>query len=317
MTKLIITPDDPDYKEEVFTFLAYDIEKKTLLHKHPKIDELDCLNLENQGRSTFRPFGITYGDDSFQIVSHDRVAKFDLSNYERLGMIDVPLFVNTHQILKSGHILYATNTSNDTIGIYDLVTGENKFLSVIDFQVMNEAPTPSDAHSHDKSHVNSIYEYENKIYFCLHNLGKTMSQFGYFDKDTLKGELIGEAGYCAHNIVVINNHLYSLSSGTGEIIEINLETKNINKVRIVNEETTFLRGLDVYENKLFIGCSNNHNSYDKETNQKIIYENNCYIMLLDIMTGNTERYMYMPDVYVITDLRILPQLIINSDIIPL
>lgn len=305
MVKLIITPDDHGYKDEVFTFLAYDIEKKTLLHKHPKVDELDCLNLENQGRSTFRPFGITY-DDNIQIVSHDQVAKFDSLDYSFLGTIDVPLFVNTHQILKSGHILYATNTSNDTIGIYDLLTGENKFLSAIDFQVLNEVPTPVDAYSHDNCHVNSIYEYENKIYFCLHNLGKRMSQFGYFDKDTLKGELIGEAGYSAHNIVVINNHLYSLSSATGEIIEMNLETKNINKVRIVNEETTFLRGLDVYQNKLFIGCSNSHNSYDKETNQKIIYKNNCYIVLLDTMTGNTERYMDIPDVYVITDLRIVP-----------
>jgi hypothetical protein len=305
MTKLIITPDDRGYKEEVFTFLAYDIEKKTLLHKHPKIDELDCLNLKNQGRSTFRPFGITY-DDNIQIVSHDRVAEFDSLDYSFLGTIDVPLFVNTHQILKSGHILYATNTSNDTIGIYNLVTGDNKFLSVIDFQVLNEAPMPLDAYSHDKCHVNSIYEHDDKIYFCLHNLGKKISQFGYFDKGTLKGELIGEAGYSAHNIVIINNHLYSLSSGTGEVVEINLETKNINKVRIVNEETTFLRGLDVYENKLFIGCSNSHNSYDKETNEKLIYKNNCYIMLLDTMTGNIERYMNIPDAYVITDLRIVP-----------
>jgi hypothetical protein len=305
MNKLIITPDDHGYKEEVFTFLAYDIEKKTLLHKHTKIDELDCLNLANQGRSTFRPFGITY-DDNIQIVSHDRVAEFDSLDYSFLGTIDVPLFVNTHQILKSGNILYATNTSNDTIGIYDLLTGENKFLSVIDFQVLNEVPMPLDAYSHDNRHINSIYEHENKIYFCLHNLGKTMSQFGYFDKDTLKGELIAEAGYSAHNIVVINNHLYSLSSGTGEIIEINLETKNINKVRIVNEERTFLRGLDVYQNKLFIGCSNNHGTYDKETNRKIIYEDNCYIMLLDTMTGNIERYMNIPDAYVITDLRIVP-----------
>lgn len=305
MSKLIITPDDHGYKDEVFTFLAYDVEKKTLLHKHPKINELDCLNLENQGRSTFRPFGITY-DDNIQIVSHDRIAEFDSLDYSFLGTIDVPLFVNTHQILKSGDMLYTTNTSNDTIGIYDLVTGENKFLSVIDFQVLNEVPTPLDAYSHDNRHVNSIYEYENKIYFCLHNLGKRMSQFGYFDKDTLKGELIAEAGYSAHNIVIINNHLYSLSSGTGEIIEINLTNKNIQKVRVVNEETTFLRGLDVYQNKLFIGCSNNHGSYDKETNQKIIYENNCYIMLLDTMTGNIERYMDMPEAYVITDLRIVP-----------
>jgi hypothetical protein len=306
MIKLIITPDDHGYKEDVFTFLSYDVEKKKLLHKHPKIDELDCLNLENQGRSSFRPFGITY-DDNIQIVSHDRVAKFDSLDYSFLGTIDVPLFVNTHQILKSGNILYVTNTSNDTIGIYDIVTGENKFLSVIDFQVLNEVPTPSDAYSHDKCHVNSIYEHENKIYFCLHNLGKRMSQFGYFDKDTLKGELIGEAGYSAHNIAIINNHLYSLSSGTGEVVEINLANKNIQKVRVVNEETTFLRGLDVYENKLFIGCSNSHNSYDKETNEKIIYKNNCYILLLDTMTGNTERYMDIPDAYVITDLRILPQ----------
>lgn len=305
MDKLIITPDDHGYRDDIFTFLVYGIENKSLAHKQPKDNVLDCLELQNKGRATFRPFGITYDDEFLYVVSHDRIAKFNKTNYEYLGMINVPLFINTHQILKSGNILYATNTSNDTIGIYDLSTGENKFLCVSDFQILNEAPIPLDAYSHDKRHVNSIYEYENKIYFCLHNLGKTKSQFGYFYKDTYKGELIAEAGYSAHNITIINNHLYSLSSDTGEIIEINLATKNVVTVRVVNEETTFLRGLDVYENKLFIGCSNNHNLYDKDTNEKILIADNCYILLLDTQTGHIERYMDMPEIYVITDLRIV------------
>lgn len=299
MKQLIITPDDHGYRDDIHTFLSYDLENKFLLYKHPKMNELDCRDLEGMGRSTFRPFGISYGDGFLHIVSNNRMAYFHPYNYSHLGMVDAPLFLNTHQILKSNNILYTTNTSNDTIGIYNFETGVNKFLRVTDFSILDSAPTPWQVYSHDLCHVNSLCEHENKIYFCLHNHGKKLSRFGYFDKDTLEVELLADAGFNAHNIVILDDHLYSLSSGTGEVIEIDLKTKTAFTFKLINSDTTFLRGLDVYDGKLLIGCSNNHKA------ERIIYKDNCYITLLDTNTGQSERYMEIPDAYVITDLKII------------
>ena len=301
MKRLIITPDDHSYVDETPTFLSYDLENKFLLYKHPKMNELDCREFEGTGigRPSFRPFGISYGDGFLHIVSNNRMAYFHPLNYSHLGMVDVPLFLNTHQILKSNNVLYTTNTANDTIGIYNFSTGVNKFLRVTDFTIQDSAPTPWHVYSHDLRHVNSLCEYKNKIYFCLHNHGKRPSRFGCFDKESFEVELIADVGINAHGIVIINEHLYSLSSGTGEVIEIDLKTKTAHTFQLVNADKTFLRGLDVYQNKLLIGCSNNHKV------ERILYKDNCYITLLDTNTGVAERYMEIPDAYIITDLKVI------------
>ena len=299
MKQLIITPDDHGYRDDIYTFLSYDLENKNLIHRSPKLNKLDCSDLEGMGRSTFRPFGISYDKDFLYLVSNNRMAYFDLHDYSHLGMIDVPLFLNTHQILKSEDTLYTTNTSNDTIGVYNLGTGKNKFLRMTDFAILDNVPIPSHVYSHDTCHVNSLYEHDNKIYFCLHNHGEKQSRFGYFHKNTLEVNLLADVGYNAHNIVIFKNHLYSLSSGTGELIEIDLSTKNSFTFKFVDPSITFLRGLDMYENKLLIGCSNNHKA------ERILYKNNCYIVLLDTNTAQAERYMEIPEAYVITDLKVV------------
>ena len=299
MSRLIITPDDHSYREDIYTFLSYDLEKKSLIHKHKKENALDCVELDGQGRSTFRPFGITNDNSHITIASNNRIANFDLHDYRHCGNIDVPAYLNTHQILKSKNHLYVTNTSNDSIGVYDLETGKNIFLDLKTHQVRDSVSTPSDVYSDDTVHVNSLHEHEGKIYFCLHNHGKKKSEYGFFYKDTLETKIIAESGYNSHGVVILNNHLYSLSSGTGEIVCIDLNANQCLFFEYVDPEITFLRGLDTYQNKLLIGCSNNHKL------ERVMYENNCYIALLDTEKVELERYMEIEDAFVITDLKVI------------
>jgi len=299
MTQLIITPDDSGYRDDISTFLSYNLETKSLTYKHPKQEELNCKHLDGLGRTTFRPFGITSDKAFMYIASNDKIANFEKQAYQYINTLNVPLFINTHQILKSEDVLYTTNCSNDSIGIYNLKTQEFKFLMVNTNNVVDSVPTPWHVYSHDTCHVNSLYEYGDNIIFCLHNRGKKESRFAFFNKHTLKVQVIADVGMAAHGITVIENHLYSLSSGTGEVIEIDLSTNDKFLFKIVDPEITFLRGLDVYQNKLLIGCSNNHKQ------DRVLYKNNCYITLLDTNTGQTDRYLEISDACVISDLRII------------
>ena len=220
MIKLIITPDDAAYKTKHYSFLVYDLENKQLVYKKEKTDELDCLHLENQGRHTFRPFGIECDDNYIYIASNDRLGVFNKSTFEFISLIDVPLYINTHQILINNDTLYSCNTAVDSIGIYNQ---QNKQFNLISFELDDCLPAPQTAESHDKKHVNSLCAYDGKIYFCLHNLNKSYSKFGYFDETTFECKIIANAGFSAHGIKIINNVLYSLSSLTGDIIEIEIK----------------------------------------------------------------------------------------------
>lgn len=294
MIKLLITPDDAAFKSEHYSFLVYDLENKQLIHKKEKINELDCLHLQGQGRHTFRPFGIECNDEYIYIASNDRLGVFDKHTFEFISLIDVPLYVNTHQILINNDTLYTCNTSVDSIGIYNQ---QNKQFNLTTFEVGDCLPTPQNVESNDKKHVNSLCAYEGKIYFCLHNLNESMSKFGYFDESSFECIIIANAGYCCHGIKIIDNILYSLSSGTGDIVEINLTNNEVKYHPYVDPKNIFLRGLDVAGDYLVFGCSNNHNNEPKE--------NNCFISLYNTKTNEINRVLGLPDIYVITDLKIV------------
>jgi hypothetical protein len=124
-----------------------------------------------------------------------------------------------------------------------------------------------------------------------------MSRYGCFDKDTLKVEIIADAGYCSHGIVILNNKLYSLSSWTGDIVEIDLNTKKIIYYPCVNAKNIFLRGLAVYEDYIILGCSNNHNS--------IMNKDNCFIAVFNPKDKSIKRYLNINEAFVITDLKLM------------
>jgi hypothetical protein len=294
MTRLFITPDDYDTKKEHYTFIVYDFETGKLEYIKDKCNELDCRHLEGQGRATFRPFGISYDDQYIYIASNDKLSSFDKTSYKFNKLEDIPLFINTHQILKDKDTFYTCNTAVDTIGIYNK---ETSHLSLDNFNLVNHVSKPNDAKSNDTYHVNSLCDYNNKIYFCLHNNDKKMSRYAYFDKDTLEVSVIADAGYCSHGIAILDNKLYSLSSKTGDIIEIDLETKKINYLPCVDPNKIFLRGLDIYNNYIIIGCSNNHNVP--------MNKDNCFISIFNPKDKSIRRYLNINEAFVIADLKII------------
>ena len=293
--KIIITPDDHKIKKEQFSFFVYDLNSKKLIHSEPKHESLDCPNDANKGRSTFRPFGIEIDKENIYIASNSKLAVFDKQTYQYKNNLNFPLFANTHQIIKSNDVFYICNTAINTIGIYEK---EINHFNVISKTIDNNIKKFENCEDQDSAHVNSIYEHNYFIYYCLHNLGKKQSEFWRFNKKTLKTEYLIDAGHCAHNIAIYNNTLYSLSSDTGEIIEYNLDTKKLKYYLAVDSEITFLRGLAIINDKLYFGASNNFN-VDPPIKQ------NCNIFSFDFESKKIEHILYLDEIYTITDFKII------------
>ena len=217
MSQIIITTEDRD-------FVVFDTSLNQIIHYQDKTKQLDSPKLKNQGRNTFRPFGIAIDESSIYIASNDKLGKFNKASYEFEELVKVPLFINTHQILKSGDTFYTCNTAVDCIGISDLVSGKTTQFNVNYLKTVKLINYPKNAGQLDSRHVNTIYEYDDKVFFCRHNKDFVNSDIGYFEKNTGKAKMIISAGRCCHGIVIRNNYLYTLSTKTGELIEVNLDT---------------------------------------------------------------------------------------------
>jgi hypothetical protein len=276
---LIVVPDDHYYKKDNYTFLAYDFESGKLIHKIPYNAELDCKDLEGQRRPTFRPYGVTSDDDYIYIASHKKLAKYNKRTFEYCGLVDIPMYVNTHRLLKSGEDFYVTHTSVNTLGIHGKT---NKYFNVSSFDWVETPEQPDNAESHDTTHLNSLVEHEGKIYFCLNNLGLKLSEFGYLDKTTLEYKIIASAGVGCHDLQIIDNKLYTLSTGTGHIIEIDLSTGETTESKVVKKLKTYLRGMDVIDGKIIFIGSNHYSS-------GVMVMNNCFVASFDVTTKETKR----------------------------
>ena len=286
MSQLLITTDEHD-------FIVFDLNTNTVTHKQDKTEELHAHNLANRGRPVFRPFGVDYDNEFIYIASNDKFGKFNRSDYTFNSLIDIPLYINTHQIVKDKDTLFVCNTAVDCIGIYDLKNNTNKQFNVNLLNVHHIKHVPDNADQLDSRHLNSLLSVNDKVLFCRHNRGIPNSDFGILDKNTLKAEIIVRAGKSCHGIRLIENYMYSLSSNTGEILEINLETKEVSSYPIVDPKVTFLRGLEIIGNKIIIGCSVNFKSNTDQSS---------HLMILDL-DSNTLNKFQLDDIKFINDLR--------------
>lgn len=239
-----------------YSYYILDLISKQIIYKKEKISEL--VSQFEKGRPAFRPFGLTTDENNIYVASNDKIAVFNkgTNNFER--SLDIPAFVNTHQILKHKNVLYVCHTANNCIGIHDLEKNENLFYKFPECKIIYNLPTPNDVYQYDTVHVNSLCLKNNKLYFCLHYRGERKSKFGYIDLATMKTEWIFDGGISCHNIKIIDNKLYTLSTHEGKLLIFNLESKILQNFLLVNPNELFLRGMELYENKLLIFCSNLH-----------------------------------------------------------
>lgn len=292
---LIVVPDDHYHKSENYTFLVYDVDSGELKYKIPENRELNCEELAGQGRPTFRPYGLTTDENFLYVASNKKLGKYNKKSFEYLGLVDVPMYINTHQILKTENTFYISHTAVNVIGIHGK---DNKYFDVGTLKLVEKPNDPLGAETQDESHINSLFEHDNKIYFCLHNLDKKPSEFGYFDKETYESKIIAQAGSCCHEIRIVNNKLYSLSSQTGHIVEIDLSDNQVNLYKMVDSNKTFLRGMDVLDDTIIFAGSNRYSDGP-------IHMNNCFIASFDVHTKKAIKKFNIRDADIIKSLRLV------------
>lgn len=268
-----------------FSFFIYDLESRILSYKKEKQTQLES-SIPDSGRPSFRPFGVCVEDDQIYLASNDRIGTFNKQSCEFLGLLDIPAFVNTHQIAKHKDTLFVCHTAANAIGIHNLKTNTNQFLDLPSLKIVDSINAPSKVYEYDIVHVNSIFIHEDKLYFCLHNKGKSESNFGVLNLETLRAEYMFNGGLSCHDIQIFNGFLYSLSTADGRIIKHDLKIGQTQYCEIADPQEIFLRGLQVYNEQLLIGCSNT---------------STCFIAKLDPVTLEMEEYIKTPEIDQITD----------------
>lgn len=262
------------------SFLVYGIKEKKIIFDKERIEDLNDLSSENMGRSTYRPFGIYRDYDDIFIASNSKIGHFDAKTYSYKGLLDnVRCFVNTHQILKHEEKLFICNTANDSLGIYDLNTKQNKYLILENLQLVDDVDFPKDAYEKDKLHFNSILKYKDSLFLLFHKKGYSeILEIGLTDfqfKNKIKN-----VGTCNHNLVIYKNHLYSISSLTGKLMRHSFESKENQFFDLdTRVDNFFLRGMKSINRKLFITFSKKlvRSGYQKSPKY-------CFILEYDLET---------------------------------
>ena len=274
-SNIIITTSKKDS-----AFLVYDIKEKKIIFDKERIEDLNDLSCEDKKRPTYRPFGIYRDSDDIFIASNSRIGHFDAKTYSYKGLLDnVECFVNTHQILKHEGKLFICNTANDSLGIYDLNTKQNKYLMLENLELVDDIDSPKDAYESDKLHFNSILKYQDSLFLLLNKRGYSeILEIGLTDfqfKNRIKN-----VGTCNHNLVIYKNHLYSISSLTGKLMRHSFES---NENQFFNLHTRvdnfFLRGMKKIDGRLFIALSK---KFVKDIHEKTA--RHCLILVYDLET---------------------------------
>ena len=274
-SNIIITTSKKDS-----SFLVYDIKEKKIIFDKERIEDLNDLSSDSKKRPTYRPFGIYRDSDDIFIASNSKIGHFDAKTYSYKGLLDnVKCFVNTHQILKHEEKLFICNTANDSLGIYDLNTKQNKYLMLENLELVDDIDAPKDAYEEDKLHFNSILKYQDSLFLLFHKNGDSeILEIGLTDfefKNTIEN-----IGNCNHNIVIYKNHLYSISTQTGKLMRHSFESKESQFVDLhTNWGKFFLRGMKEIDGRLFMALSKRF-----ITIEYLKTVNHCLILEYDLET---------------------------------
>ena len=165
-------------------------------------------------------------------------------------------FVNTHQILKTDDRLYVCNTSCDTLGI--LEDGAMRYLDLNTFEIVDDVEAPTDVNKRDRLHVNSALEHGGDLFLAFTEKSRKLDgAIVCLDRRTFAEKYRIEAGNKLHNITIIGDTLYTLSTGTGELIEIDMNSHAVEIHPLANPAEIYLRGMVDLDGDLLISFSRN------------------------------------------------------------
>lgn len=287
---LVVVPDDHHIRAFVDTAYVY----TDALEPLARLDvEQDLFCHEVEGRSAFRPFGICSDETYIYIASHRRVAKYNKETLKYAGLLDVELFPNTHQLHCKNNVIYAASTAVNAISF---ITEQGvRHYSVVQREFVEVDDTNS-SEGDDISHVNSVYATDTHLYYCLHNWGKKLAEVRKIELSSMEDTHLFRYGLENHGVLPVAGKVISLSSGTGEVIIFDESTKQITAIDLgIDPKTTFLRGLDEKDGKVFFAASN-HFAATQDPYRCVVYK-------LNLETNTVEDTANLFDMFTVADMR--------------
>lgn len=250
--KVILTCDEHLLGPNKYSFLILDLEKNQVVDSGPYTDLLQAKIDIGSRRMSFRPFGITQSEDKIFIASNQNIASFNKNTLEPIELVSNSGVPNTHQISYRDGYIYRTNTTNDTISRIDITDNTEIHFSFKQMARISQIEKIGAVES-DDHHVNSLLIHDESLYVILHNNSATNSKLFKISLDFSSYEVIAKLGYSHHEIVIVGRALYSLASGSGDLLELNLDTLEIKAYHLADD--LFLRGMVLVDNKLEIFAS--------------------------------------------------------------
>lgn len=183
---------------------------------------------------------------------YNSIEYFDKS-FQHTGSIQLDFIKDCHQ-------LYCDSDNN----VLFTNTGLNLITQItLDGQIGHFAPDKE--YNKDINHYNSIYFSNDRWYLCQHRKNdKDDGGIAIFDNQWKFIEYIN-IGRHAHNCLVQDGYLWSTDSDNGELVRINLETKERNNFKVGNDLMT--RGITISGDKILIGLSEPDTRENRHTNK--------------------------------------------------
>lgn len=273
MSKLIITADK-HYLGELCSFLIFDLETNRVIDKAPYTELLNANMPTKAGREPFRPFGIAQSEDHVFIASNSNIVKFNNKTLEPIDLVSNTGVVNTHQIVYYEGYLYRANTSNDTITRIDLDTLEEIHFDFKTMSMIDKIDKPASYNESDSYHINSLLIDKGLLYVMAHNLGKRESELFTLTLDFKEVHHVANLGTAHHEIIIHNEFLYSLDTGSGNLIKLDLNTWQQYKWLLI--KNMFLRGMELIGDTLEIFASQLLTTNTDESAIRITFNINDY-----------------------------------------
>lgn len=296
--KIFITADKVvGYESQRPTLFSFDTETLSINPEIPYCSDLDAVDLPDIGRDSFRPFGIGADKNYLYIASNTKIGKFSKKDFSFCGLLEgATSFINTHEICVHNNCIYTSNAANDSISVWE--NGQTKFFDVKKLVFPALVPVPKNAYEYDTKHINSIEVTDSMAYVVALNEENYNSAVYFLDPKTWNVYIKFYIGRLSHGIRVTKKFLYSLSTGTGQLMEYDKEGK-LHAYFIVDPVRYFLRGIRYHNGLLYFVASQNFK------NKTPVEE--CWLYVFDVETKTMlEKYDLSP-IRVVADIFILEE----------
>lgn len=117
-----------------------------------------------QGRTAFRPFGITTDEKYIYVASNENICSFDINTFEYQKTISTSGRVNTHQLCYNDGYIYRCDTAVNCITKINVNTLEETYIDVVFKKIIPNLYESKYVRDKDIYHINCFFIHDNKLY---------------------------------------------------------------------------------------------------------------------------------------------------------